>query len=360
MSWRVLALPPLDEGLIRRMFAPLGADVVVDLPVRRDRTALLSGLADAELVVGDYTGRLAMDAEAVAAAPHLAFVQMPQVGVDSCDLDGLTDAGVPVANTAGANARSVAEWAVGAAFALCRRFAWGDRRVRAGEWPQQELLRRGTHELHTKRVGVLGFGAIGAEAARLFAALGCSVSYWSRRRRPEADATYRDLDDLLADSDILVVAVPLNQDTSGLLGAERLALLPQGALLINVARAGAAEHRLARRREHRDGRGGPAGPQCGQRRRPDHPPPLTHLRCLPPPTSTLAPSVGPGSPRRRSPVVIMQPFPRPCGNGRIITPGNTRLGNTRGRHAWGMVWCRTEASCRAHASAVERCMITAG
>jgi len=238
MSWRVLALPPLDEGLIRRMFAPLGADVVVDLPVRRDRTALLSGLADAELVVGDYTGRLAMDAEAVAAAPHLAFVQMPQVGVDSCDLDGLTDAGVPVANTAGANARSVAEWAVGAAFALCRRFAWGDRRVRAGEWPQQELLRRGTHELHTKRVGVLGFGAIGAEAARLFAALGCSVSYWSRRRRPEADATYRDLDDLLADSDILVVAVPLNQDTSGLLGAERLALLPQGALLINVARGG--------------------------------------------------------------------------------------------------------------------------
>ncbi|HEU5159044.1 MAG TPA: NAD(P)-dependent oxidoreductase [Streptosporangiaceae bacterium] len=238
MTWRVLALLPLDEGLIGHIFAPLERDIAVALPARRDRASLLSGLADADVVVGDFTGELAMDAEAVAAAPRLAFVQMPQVGVDSCDLDALAAAGVPLANAAGANARAVAEWAVGAAFALCRRLAWGDRRVRAGEWPQAELLRRGSRELHTRRVGMLGFGAIGAEAARLFAALGCPVSYWSRRARPEADATYRDLDDLLATSDILVVAVPLNHDTSGLLGAEKLALLPQGAMVINVARGG--------------------------------------------------------------------------------------------------------------------------
>ena len=238
MSWRLLALLPLDEEQIRRMFAPLGSDVAVSLPARRDRTAQLSGLADAELVVGDFTGELAMDAGAVAAAPRLAFVQMPQVGVDSCDLDALAAAGVPVANVAGANARAVAEWAVGAAFAMCRRLAWGDRRMRAGQWPQHELLRRGARELHTQRVGVLGFGAIGAEAARLFAGLGCSVSYWSRRPRTEVGATYRDIDDLLAHSDVLVVAVPRTPDTAGLLDARRLALLPRGAMLINVARGG--------------------------------------------------------------------------------------------------------------------------
>jgi D-3-phosphoglycerate dehydrogenase len=243
MTWRVLTLLPLGEDVVRGIFAPLEADVDLGLPARRDRAALLSALADAEMVVGDYTGELAIDAAAVAAAPHLAFVQMPQVGVDSCDLDALAGAGVPVANVAGANARSVAEWAVGAAFALCRRFAWGDRRVRAGQWPQRELLRLGAHELHTKRVGMLGFGAIGAEAARLFAALGCPVSYWSRRRHPEAaaaagGAAHRDLDDLLANSDILVVAVPLNRDTAGLLGPGRLALLPRGAMVINVARGG--------------------------------------------------------------------------------------------------------------------------
>ena len=238
MTWQVLALLPLEEDLIRRMFAPLGQEVAINLPARRDRTALLSALADADLVVGDFTGELAMDAAAVAAAPRLAFVQMPQVGVDSCDLGALTAAGVPVANVAGANARAVAEWAVGAAFALCRRIVWGDRRMRAGQWPQRELLRRGTRELHTQRVGVLGFGAIGAETARLFAGLGCSVSYWSRRRRPEAGATYLDIDELLAGSDILVVAVPRTPDTAGLLDAGRLALLPRRAMLINVARGG--------------------------------------------------------------------------------------------------------------------------
>jgi Phosphoglycerate dehydrogenase and related dehydrogenases len=220
------------------MVAPLGDAVALSLPATRDRAGLHAALADAELVIGDFTGVLALDTEAVAAAPHLAFVQMPSVGVDSCDLPALTRAQVPVANTAGANARGVAEWAVGAAFALCRRLAWGDRKVRAGGWPQSELLTWDTREIHTQRVGVLGFGAIGAEAARLFGVLGCPVSYWSRTPRATAEATYRDLDDLLASSDLLVVALPLTAETAGLLGSERLALLPPGALLVNVARGG--------------------------------------------------------------------------------------------------------------------------
>jgi D-3-phosphoglycerate dehydrogenase len=220
------------------MFAPLGDAVEVAVPASRDVAGLHDALADAELVVGDYTGTLALNEAAVRAAPRLAFVQMPQVGVDSCDLDALTAAGVPVANTAGANARSVAEWAVGAAFALCRQLAWGDRRMRAGEWSQAELLGRGTREIRSLRVGVLGYGAIGAEAAGLFAALGCAVSYWSRRRRPDAPAAYRELDDLLATSDVLVLALPLTPETTGLIGPERLATLPRGALLINVARGG--------------------------------------------------------------------------------------------------------------------------
>jgi D-3-phosphoglycerate dehydrogenase len=87
------------------------------------------------------------------------------------------------------------------------------------------------------------------------------VSYWSRRRRSTgegaagngagaragagggAPATYRELDDLLATSDVLVVAIPLNQETSGLLAADRLARLPRGAMLINVARGGIVDER---------------------------------------------------------------------------------------------------------------------
>ncbi|MBC6460588.1 NAD(P)-dependent oxidoreductase [Actinomadura sp. HBU206391] len=236
--WRILALPPLDAAIFRPMFADLAAEVSV--PETRDREGLHAALAEAELIIGDFTGALALDADAVAAAPRLAFVQMPQVGVDSCDLAALTAAKVPVANTAGANARAVAEWAVAAAFALCRHLIWGDRRMRAGSWSQSELLGRGTREIHTQRVGILGYGAIGAEAARMFESLGCTVSYWSRRRRPDVSPAYLDLDELVGWSDILVVALPRTPETVGLLGPERLALMPQGAFLVNVARGGIA------------------------------------------------------------------------------------------------------------------------
>ncbi|MBX6766115.1 MAG: 3-phosphoglycerate dehydrogenase [Actinomadura rubrobrunea] len=239
--WRILALPPLAPELIRGILDPIVGDAAeIVIPAERERGALLDALTDAEIVLADFSGRLGLDAEAVAAAPRLAFVQMPAVGTDSLDLKALAAAGVPVANTAGANARSVAEWTVAAAFALCRHLAWADRRVRDGEWPQQEMLARGGRELHAQRVGILGYGAIGAEAARLFQALGCTVSYWSRRRRPDAAAAYRDLDDLLATSDILVVALPLTEETRGLLDAERLARLPRGALLVNASRGGIA------------------------------------------------------------------------------------------------------------------------
>lgn len=233
-GWRLLVLAPLGEELVHGLFDPLGA--AVSVPAERTRDGLHAALAGAELVVGDFTGALALDAEAVAAAPRLAFAQMPSVGVDSCDTAALTAAGVPLANTAGANARSVAEWALAAALDLSRQLTWADRAVRAGGWPQLALAGRGADELANRRVGVLGMGAIGTEAARLFGALGCQVAYWSRRRRETG--VYKELDELLASSDLLVVCLPLAPETRGLLDARRLALLPRGALLVNVARGG--------------------------------------------------------------------------------------------------------------------------
>ncbi|SFP59005.1 MULTISPECIES: NAD(P)-dependent oxidoreductase [Actinomadura] len=238
--WRILSLPPIAEEIVRGLFAPLGDAAEVVFPESRDRAALLAALPGADIVIGDFAGRLALDAEAVAAARRVSFVQMPAVGTDSIDVAALAAAGVPVANAAGFNARGVAEWAVGAAFALCRGLAWGDRAMRAGGWPQMEMAGRRPREIHAQRVGIVGYGAIGAEAARLFTALGCAVSYWTRRKRAEAVAAYRELDDLLATSDILVLALPLTDETRGLVGPDRLALLPDKALLVNVGRGGIA------------------------------------------------------------------------------------------------------------------------
>lgn len=236
------ALVPLPAEAVVAFVPDLPVDVVV--PADRTPEAAREAVADADLLLADWTSQLLVDGLLLAAAPHLAFVQQPSVGVEHIDLDACAAAGVPVANTAGANAVSVAEWCVMAALTVSRSAVWADGQVRAGGWPQLELAERGCVEVAGRRVGIVGFGPIGAAAASRFAALGCPVSYWSRRRRsPEesAGATYAELDDLLASSDILVVVVALAPETTGLLGAGQLRRLPQGAVVVNAARGGVVD-----------------------------------------------------------------------------------------------------------------------
>jgi D-3-phosphoglycerate dehydrogenase len=237
--WSLLALPPLDASLLAALFADL--PVTVTVPAERTAQAVTQAAVDAEIVVGDWSGALTLSGEQVAAAKRLAFVQQPSVGVDSLDVGALTAAGVPAANTAGANAVSVAEWCVGATFASLRWLAWADAAVRAGGWPQLDIARRGGGELAGRRVGIVGMGAIGVEAARRFVALGADVAHWSRRERSAEEAggaRWLPLDDLLAHSQVLVVVIALSDQTRGLLAAERLARLPPGSYLVNAARGG--------------------------------------------------------------------------------------------------------------------------
>ncbi|TDC97034.1 3-phosphoglycerate dehydrogenase [Nonomuraea deserti] len=231
--WNLLALPPLPEEVMRRLLAPLGDRVTVRVPAARDRDALLAALPEAEIVLGDWTGTLVLDSEAVSAAPRLAFVQQPSVGVDGHDLDALAAAGVPLANTPGVSAVAVAEWCLAATLSLSRKLAAADAAVRAGEWPQQGLQ---PHELRGRRVGVVGYGPIGAECVKLFRALGCEVSYWTRTPRP--DPGFEALDSLVAAGDVVVVVIALSDETRGLIDPARM---KRGALLINAARGGVVD-----------------------------------------------------------------------------------------------------------------------
>jgi D-3-phosphoglycerate dehydrogenase len=235
----MLALPPLDAGLLAALFADLPVEVRV--PAERTEKAVTAALPDAEILLGDWSGALGLTGAQVAEAARLAFVQQPSVGVDRLDLTALASAGIPAANTAGSNAVSVAEWCVGASYAVLRWLAWADARVREGEWPQLEPSRRGGGELAGRAVGIVGMGPIGVECARRFVALGADVGYWSRTHRPPdqaGGARWMELDELLSRSQLLVVVVALADETRGLLSAERLARLPAGAFLVNAARGG--------------------------------------------------------------------------------------------------------------------------
>lgn len=209
---------------------PLAAEELV--PLVGDVDAIVAGL-------DEYT------AEVFAAAPRLRALARYGVGVDRVDLAAAEAHGVSVARTPGANSLAVAELAVGLMFAVARGIPLLDSRVRAGEWPRHE-----GRELTGGTLGLIGFGAIG----RLVAERGLGIGMTPIAYDPmlpdaafEAAGVERvGLDDLCTRSDVVSLHVPLLPETRHVLDARRLALLPQGAIVINTARGGLLDEAAAR------------------------------------------------------------------------------------------------------------------
>ena len=146
-----------------------------------------------------------------------------------------------MANAGPANAAAVAEHAIMGTLAVLRYLRDAIRDAEAGDWDQEAWIARDVRDLNGRTVGILGFGAIGQAIAERLRPFGTTTLYNRRNRMsPEAEtrlgAEYADLDDLLARSEVLIVALPLTAQTDRLLDAARLAQLPQGAVVVNIAR----------------------------------------------------------------------------------------------------------------------------
>ena len=231
---RLLALPPMQADLLQLLFGDPRVELV--FPQERTQAAVDALLPTVDLVLGDWSPLLKVGDP----GPRVAFVQQPSAGVDGIDLDACAARGVPVANCAGANATSVAEWCLSATLAVLRRTVFADQAVRQGEWPQTGL---GGRELAGQRVGVVGMGAIGRKLAAVLTALECEVSYWSRNQHADAPVPFLPLHELLATSDVVVLVIALGETTRGLLGPEGLGLMKPGAVLINGARGEIVDER---------------------------------------------------------------------------------------------------------------------
>lgn len=241
---RVLLLPPDPPAeLVEAAYGGLAEVEVVRLP-EQSPAALHELLPTADVVVGDWSGQLALTGTEAVLARRARLVQQPISGVDTIDLAAFRERGVPVANTGSTNAASVAEWALGAVLCLLRSYRWADRQVRRGEWPNLAILDHAPpRELRHLRIGLVGAGAVGQACARLYAAVGCEVSYWSPRSRLDPDlASYRELPDLFATSDVVLVTVARTPETLGLVGVDLLGSLPEGALVVDVSRGGIVRH----------------------------------------------------------------------------------------------------------------------
>jgi phosphoglycerate dehydrogenase-like enzyme len=231
--WRIVSLSPLPAGMVEQ-FVPDGltAEVVVVDP--RTAEAAAAAVTDADIVIGDFLGELGIDAAMAQTMDRCRLVQHPGTGYNHIDAAALTRRGITVANVAGANAGSVAEYTVMAAVALLRRMTQTDRDVRAGGWP---ALERPRHELAGKTWGIVGFGRVGQGVARRLVGWDVDVVYSAPRAAPdELGARRVELDALLEVSDVVSLHVPLRDSTRRLLDGGRLALMKANAVLINVAR----------------------------------------------------------------------------------------------------------------------------
>lgn len=176
-------------------------------------------------------------AEMMDAAPRLKLIQKIGVGVNTIDLDAAKQRGIPVCNLPGTNARAVAELTLGLMLAVLRRIPAFDAGLRTGIWTDTGL-QDGLGELGGKTVGLVGFGAIPRILAPILSAMGCSVIYTARNPVAEAAASYRSLDRLLREADIVSLHLPLVPETQHVIDAEALALMKAGAILINTGRGG--------------------------------------------------------------------------------------------------------------------------
>ena len=168
--------------------------------------------------------------------PRLRLVANYGVGYDSIDVAACTARGVAVSNTPGVLDAATADLTMALILASRRRVVEGDAFVRAArwgsEWVATNLLGQ---EVSGATLGIVGLGRIGRAVARRASGFDMRILYTNRRRRVD-EFEFRELDDLLTDSDIVTLHVPLTQETEGLIDARRLGLLRDGACFVNTAR----------------------------------------------------------------------------------------------------------------------------
>jgi D-3-phosphoglycerate dehydrogenase / 2-oxoglutarate reductase len=192
------------------------------------------------------------------AAPSLVGAVRHGTGVDMIPLDRASARGVLVANVPGVNANAVAEHVLRSMLSLARRAPQVSNLLERQGWGAARAAAEGGVELRGRTLGVIGFGHVGRALARL-AHLGLGMQVLAHSRTPWHEPDYvapATLDELMARSDVVVLACPLTAETRGLVGANQLARMRRGSWLVNVARGPVVDEAAlldALQRGHLDG-----------------------------------------------------------------------------------------------------------
>ena len=230
-------LPDVTETRMRELFdAELRAQ---DTPLYPDK--LVAAMQDTDVLVPTVTDKLTKDILSKA-GDRLKLIASFGTGVDHIDLAAAKARGITVTNTPGVLSEDTADVAMALILSVPRRLVEGDSRARSGNWTGWSPTGMLGHRINGKRLGIIGMGQIGQAIARRARGFGMSVHYHNRKAvhpaiEAELEATYWDnLDEMLRRMDIVSVNCPYTEATKGLVSAERLALMPEHAYLVNTAR----------------------------------------------------------------------------------------------------------------------------
>jgi phosphoglycerate dehydrogenase-like enzyme len=199
----------------------LGGEVFDDLP---DVAELKNRIKDAEIITANYVD---ITSEVIDAAPNLKYIIVPANGWEWVDADYAATKGITTLNAPTHSSQAVAEHAISLLLAANRNIVAGSSELRSGKWNPQELV---GYELQDKWLGLIGYGNVGTRIEKIATALGLQVSYTNSKSTPE------DIDNLLNNSDFVIICAPLTDSTRNLIDERRLALLKSTAILVNVGR----------------------------------------------------------------------------------------------------------------------------
>ena len=184
-------------------------------------------------------GKKHIDKALMEACPQLQVAARCGVGLDNVDVAEATARKVRVINAPGSNAGTIAEHTLALMLMLMRNLYTSVERVKQNNWDWRNQY--AGDELNGKTLGILGMGNIGKRVARLAEAFGMEVAYWSRSAQ-ELPYKYLPMEEVLKQSDIVSLHLPLDKGTDKLIGEEQLALMKPHALLINTARGALIDH----------------------------------------------------------------------------------------------------------------------
>ncbi len=168
----------------------------------------------------------------LAQCKNLKMISVAFAGVDHIDMEFCHNNNILVSNAADYSTISVAELTISMILSLYRRILWGDTRTRQSEGRSGFLGK----ELFGKTVGLIGLGRIGQQVAKYIQAFGCYTIAYNRTQKNIPGIEQKSLKEILQQSDIISIHVPLTSETRGLLGKEELTSMKNDAILINTAR----------------------------------------------------------------------------------------------------------------------------